>query len=126
MTLDVESMAQSSCGTGPPPAGREYLFKAQRTVDGRFSYHACTLAADLGTGDGQAMLAKAITIFGDPLAVSPPPASPGDPSSAVDLGAGTPLLVGGVFAVGVVAGLLVILRRRSETATRRRRLVPER
>ena len=106
----------ASCETPLPPAGTEWIFVASR-FEGELAVNLCTPHAAVGSDAGAAMLADAITTFGDgggaPPGGSPPPAAPvqGAGGAAVDL-MPIVLTVGLVALVGLVAGALLAVRGR--------------
>jgi hypothetical protein len=109
----------ASCETPMPPAGTEWIFVASR-FEGELAVNLCTPHAAVGSDAGAAMLADAITTFGDgggaPPGESPAPAAPvqgaggaaPDPMPIV-------LVVGLVTVIGVVAGALLVVRGRRRT-----------
>jgi hypothetical protein len=132
------------CGTPQPPVGSEWIFVSEPNERGLYSVIACTTHADLATPEGQALLTRATEVYGpvpdpapdEPIASAaaipdPSPATPvqtaaaiPDPSPAETaetapstVGAVLPIVLGVVFAVGVAAGLALILGRRSDDAT---------
>ncbi len=132
------------CGTRQPPVGSEWIFVTETNERGLFSVIACTTHADLATPEGQALLARAAEVYGrapdpppeqpvetapsipDPSPASPvetaatiPDPSPAEPVEAAASTVGTvlPIVLGVVFAVGVAAGLALILGRRRDDAT---------
>jgi hypothetical protein len=104
-----------SCGTHQPPLGTEWIFVTGRSERGFFSVHMCTTHADLGTEHGAELLAAANQVFGPPQA---PPEPEATAEAAQDgifvsiLGAVAPLGVALAFGFGLLAGLVLILRRR--------------
>jgi hypothetical protein len=148
------------CGMSPLPAGREYLFQTYPSESARYSLSGCSPQGDLATPDGQALLARAIELYGppaveptespapvaptvapteDPTPVAPtetptqlpapvaPTVAPTDappvpaesfadptPAGLVGslVGAAVPVALIVAFALGLVAGLALILRRR--------------
>jgi hypothetical protein len=116
--VQVEGGESSMCGMSAPPAGREYLFMPYTAESGRLALNLCSVVADLGTPEGQAVLAKAVATLGAPQAVAsaPPSAEPttpptDDPTATVM--ALLPVVLVGLFAVGLVAGFVGIWRRRT-------------
>lgn len=111
--LDVQGGDSASCGMNPPPAGNEYLFGAYESSPGQLGINACSLVADLGTPEGQALQAQADAALGPP---SPPPeaapSAPPDDSLSAQLGEKIPIIVVLLFGVGFLAGIYLILRRR--------------
>jgi hypothetical protein len=144
------------CGMSPLPAGREYLFQTYPSETARYALSGCSPQGDLATSDGQALLARAIELYGagagaptegptpaaptpgqptiapteDPTPAAPTPAAPtegatpGAPTAAPTavstptnpvgslLGTAVPIALVVAFALGVLAGLALILRRR--------------
>lgn len=106
----------ASCETPMPPAGTEWIFVASR-FEGELAVNLCTPHAAVGSDAGAAMLADAITTFGDgggaPPGESPPPAAPagGVGGTAVDP-MPIALTVGLVALAGLVAGALLVMRGR--------------
>jgi len=114
----------ASCETPLPPAGTEWIFVASRFEE-ELAVNLCTPHAAVGSDAGAAMLADAITTFGDgggtPQGESAPPAAPGEQGGggggvAPGLSPGA-LVVGSVAIVGLIAGVLLVVRRRSEGPT---------
>ena len=110
----------ASCETPLPPAGTEWIFVASRFED-ELAVNLCTPHAAVGSDAGGAMLADAIATFGEgggaPPGESAPPAAPGEPPVEGASGAAPDqlpvgLIVGSVAIVGLVAGALVVRRRR--------------
>ena len=106
----------ASCETPMPPAGTEWIFVAS-PFEGELAVNLCTPHAAVGSDAGAAMLADAITTFGDgggaPPGESPPPAAPaaGAGSAAVDP---MPIVLtaGLVGLAGLVGGAWLVVRRR--------------
>jgi hypothetical protein len=66
----------NSCGIDPPPAGSSWLWVGWPAEDGTFGTGLCSPAARLDSPEGQAMLAEAVTAFGEapaPAAETAPP-----------------------------------------------------
>ena len=113
----------ASCETPLPPAGTEWIFVASR-FEGELAVNLCTPHAAVGSDAGAAMLADAMSTFGDgggaPPGQSPPPAAPAEPAIEGGNGAASDelpvgLVVGSVAIVGLIAGALLVMRsRRSE------------
>jgi len=108
----------ASCGTPMPPAGSEWIFVASR-FEGELAVNLCTPHAAVGSDAGAAMLADAITTFGDggaaPPGESPPPEAPAQPEGAGGVAADPmPIVatVGIVAVVGLVAGFFLVARAR--------------
>lgn len=106
----------ASCGTTPLPVGTEWIFAAYRT-EGMYGTGLCSPHAAIATPEGQAMLADALQTFGQPPPVATgPPAGPAEGSdltavASAFVGALGPLLFVIVFGVGLLLGLVAILRR---------------
>jgi hypothetical protein len=106
----------ASCETPLPPAGTEWIFVASR-FEGELAVNLCTPHAPVGSDPGAAMLADAITTFGDgggaPPGQSPPPAAavPSAGGAAVDP---MPILLaaGLVTLIGTAVGALLVVRGR--------------
>lgn len=117
----------ASCGTTPPAQGSRWLWIAWRPGNnGDFGTGLCSPAYDLGTPEGQAVFAEAVTVF---TGVAPPtptvvtaaesidPATTPDPAAAArDQAAVT--IIGGLL-VGSLAlfGALIVVARRSRSGT---------
>lgn len=110
-----------SCGTHQPPLGTEWIFVTGRSERGLYSVHMCTTHADLATDHGAALLASATEVFGpaqappgpDPTAESAAESAPGGLVVSI-LGAVAPLAVAIAFGLGLIGGLVLILRRRED------------
>jgi hypothetical protein len=112
--LDVEGIQESSCGTNAPPPGHEYLFVVWRDDAGRFSYHGCSVAADLATDDGQARLAHAQSVFGPPSTPEPQAGAPASDPVQDAIGAATmflPFVAVLLFGAAFLLGIVGVLRR---------------
>lgn len=101
-----------SCGTNPPAGGREWIFVAGRNDVGRYVVGLCSTYGALDTEFGQALLAEAKAVFGpgrlpETVASPPPTSSTGDPASLVSTV--VPVAIAFLFAVGLLAGLFVVL-----------------
>jgi hypothetical protein len=105
------------CGSTTPPAGGEYLFVTYATETARFNINGCSVQADVVSPEGQVLLARAVGRFGPGIAPDPDP--PPAATSGVDvasivggiLGALGPLLLVVAFGVGLMLGLVGVLRR---------------
>ncbi len=105
------------CGSTTPPAGGEYLFVTYATETSRFNINGCSVQADVASPEGQALLARAIGRFG--TGVAPDPDPPPIATSGVDvgsivkgiLGALGPLVLVVAFGVGLMLGLVGVLKR---------------
>lgn len=123
------------CGTRQPPVGTEWIFISDTDERGLFSVSACSTHADLATPEGQALLARAAEVYGGPAPDPPPdepvetaptipdpaPAEPVETAEPADTATSMvrtvlPLVLAVVFAVGVAAGLFLILGRRRDDA----------
>jgi hypothetical protein len=123
------------CGPTSPPAGGEYLFVTYTSETSRLAISGCSVQADLDTPDGAAMLARAIELYGQgaaaqpTVAAQPSPAVSSSPAvttavpGAVEPATGpyaalvttaVPVIMVIAFGLGVVGGLLLILRRRRD------------
>lgn len=110
----------ASCGMNPLPAGHGYLFMTYPSETARLALSLCSPHGDLATPDGQALLARAIELYGPGVAPptdAPAPAEPSvhpTPAGLVEtiMGAAVPVAVLVAFALGLIAGLALILRRR--------------
>jgi hypothetical protein len=112
VTIDVDQMDESSCGTDPPPAGRQFLFVAWEADELRYGMNLCTVVADLGTDEGQAMLATVVDRLGAPIPIGAAPPGSGDGDGLLaDL---VPMGLGLLAAFAVVAGLFVWISRRDD------------
>ena len=115
VVLQVQGGDSAACGMNPPPAGSEYLFAAYEDESGQLAINGCSVAADLSTPDGQALLAQAEATLGPPSTA--PPSTGGDPppdSAAGQIGAVVPIVIVGLFLVGAVLGFVGLRRRRTE------------
>jgi hypothetical protein len=104
-----------SCGTHQPPLGTEWIFVTGRSERGFFSVHMCTTHADLATEHGAELLAAANEVYGPPQAPPEPEATAEAEQDGIFvsiLGAVAPLGVALAFGFGLLAGLVLILRRR--------------
>lgn len=118
----------ASCGMSPLPAGRGYLFMTYPSETSKHALSLCSPQGDLATGDGQALLARAVDLYGAgvaaptdaPIATAPASSQPADASgdpTAIDAIASVaasvaPLALVIAFAVGLLGGVALILRRR--------------
>ena len=106
----------ASCETALPPAGTEWIFIASR-FEGELAVNLCTPHAAVASDAGAAMLADAIATFGDggggtPPGETPPPAAPVQGSGAAADMLPIVTAVGLVGLGGLVAGALLVRRRR--------------
>lgn len=115
VNLHVESPMESSCGTSAPPAGHEHLFVLWRDDSGRFLFHSCSVAADLSTDDGRVRLAQAQALFGPGVGPDASPGTPAPPDVAsiatAVVGTFAPLLLMIAFGVGLILGVVGVLKR---------------
>lgn len=114
----------SMCGMSPLPAGREYLFQTYPSETSRHALSGCSPQGDLATPDGQALLARAVELYGGggaPPSEPPPPAATTaapttdpSPTALVDtiVGAAIPISLAVALGLGIIAGVTLILRRR--------------
>jgi len=104
------------CGSTSPPAGGEYLFVTYTSETSRLAISGCSVQADITGPEGAATLARAIQIYGSGAA---PPTDAPTPTSQPSLVGGSiaatilALAVALIFGLGVVVGLVALLRRRS-------------
>lgn len=104
----------ADCRIRPLPVGSGYIFVAYPS-EGLYSVGLCSPHAPLAAPEGQAMLADAARVFGGggppanaPPATSPPTAGP-DPAAVAS--AVLPFAVAMVLGVGVLLGVVGVLRR---------------
>lgn len=109
------------CGPTSPPAGGEYLFVTYVSETSRLTINGCSVQADVSTPEGAAMLARAVALFGPGAAPPseapvPPDVSSAQPSDGGVVGTimrtAAPIALAAAFALGLIAGLAPILRRR--------------
>jgi hypothetical protein len=106
----------ASCETPLPPAGTEWIYVASK-FEGQLAVNLCTPHAAVASDAGAAMLADAITTFGDgggPPPGESPPAAPGAPGPGAGAAADPlpiALVVGSVAAIGLIAGALLVVRK---------------
>lgn len=125
--LSARSFGDSAgCGTNLPAPGTAWIWVAWLPEDGGdLGTGLCNPHAQLGTPEGDAMLADAISTYGGVMTTEPPgaptgsaepassapPASGKNPATAVDWG--VPIVLGTVgLAVVVLLGAVLIARRR--------------
>lgn len=101
-----------SCGTHAPGQGTEWIFIAGRNEVGRYGVSMCSTHAPLAAPEGQALLADAQDVFGAPAVPVQPPADDNEIDATSPIESVLPILLGGLFAVGLVGGLFGILGRR--------------
>lgn len=110
--FDVDPTQASLCGGMNVAVGRAYLFGTGRLDDGRFRADSCGFPVDLGTDYGQGLLEEATTRFGG-ITITDPPAAPEPAPSTAGVEAAVPLVLVGLFVIGLVAGVLAIVHRRT-------------
>jgi hypothetical protein len=121
VTLEVMGGGDASCGTVAPPAGRQFLFVSYETGDGTFGLNLCSVAADLATPEGVAILDQVVARLGPPVVVDPPPEPTPEPSPtdvAETTGLSSIVLpIGGalLLAIVVAGGLFALAGRRRRT-----------
>ena len=96
----------NSCGTNAPTQGTEWIFIAGRNEVGRYGVSLCSTHAPLDAPEGQALLAEAQDVFGAPAVPVPPLADNNDIDTASPIETVLPIVLGGLFAVGLVGGLV--------------------
>jgi hypothetical protein len=113
--LRVQSAESNTCGTTAPTAGREHLFVLWREDGGDLLFHLCSVAADLGTDDGQARLAQAEAMLGPGATAEPvqaaPSSSPGATIVEVASGVIVPLVMVVLVGVAFLLAVVAVLRR---------------
>jgi hypothetical protein len=121
VTLEVMGGGDASCGTVAPPAGRQFLFVSYETGTGTFGLNLCSVAADLATPDGIAILDQVVATLGPPAVVDPPPEPTPEPSPTSVGGTtertGIALPIGGavLLTILVVGGVVALAGRRRRT-----------
>lgn len=109
---DPASGFGNSCGVNAPGQGSEWIFIAGRDEVGRYGVSLCSTHAPLAAAEGQLLLAEAEAVFGPPAVPEPPLADRNDIDTSPPIDTVLPILLGGLFAVGLVGGLFGILGRR--------------
>lgn len=110
----------ADCRVPYPAAGSSWIYVAYLLPDTGAQLHTnlCSPQGRLDTPEGQAMLADAISVFGEGVSPSPstlPSSGPLDPIGTI-VGDIAPI-IGAVAVVGIVfAGLALLLRRRDGEA----------
>jgi hypothetical protein len=105
------------CGSTTPAPGGEYLFVTYQSDTARFNINGCSVQADVASPEGHALLARAIGRFGPGVATDPDPpptATSGSDLGAIAagvLGALAPFVLVVAFGVGLMLGLVGVLRR---------------
>ncbi len=106
----------ASCGTSVPPAGSEWIWVTFLPEDGGDPVAGlCSPHAQLGTVEGDAMLADAASTYGG---IAPPGTTPTDPPAAapqspVAAELGVPIVLATVgLGLAVLLGAVVVARRR--------------
>lgn len=115
----------ASCGMSPLPAGHGYLFMTYPSETSPHALSLCSPQGDLATPDGQALLARAVQLYG---AGAAPPGDSTPATVAPSAGYGDPTVIGLItsvvaglaplalviaFALGLLGGVALILRRRT-------------
>jgi hypothetical protein len=114
---------ESSCGTSAPPAGTEWIWVTFVGERGDLMTGLCNPHGQLGTPEGDALLADATKTFGG---IAPPGATATDPPEAApETPAETPPIrseLGGAIVLGTVGlagalllGVVLFARRRVDT-----------
>jgi hypothetical protein len=101
-----------SCGTNAPTQGTEWIFIAGRNEVGRYGVSLCSTHAPLAAPEGQALLGEAQDVFGAPAVPKPPIPDKNAIDTASPIETVLPIVLGGLFVVGLVGGLFGILGRR--------------
>lgn len=108
---------EASCGTSLPPAGTNWIWVTFLPEGGGDPVTGlCNPHGQLGTPEGDAMLADATATYGGiappgAAATDPPEAAPGSP--AIPAEAGVPILLGTVgLAFALMFGVVLLARRR--------------
>ena len=108
---------EASCGISLPPAGTNWIWVAFLSDGGSDpSTGLCNPHGQLGTPEGDALLAEATATYGGiaspgAAATDPPNAAPGSP--AVPAEAGGPIVLGTVgLALALLLGVVLFARRR--------------
>ncbi len=115
----------ASCGMSPLPVGHGYLFMTYPSETSPHALSSCSPQGDLATPDGRALLARAVQLYGDGAA---PPGDSAPATVAPSDGYGDPTVIGligslaggvvpialvSAFALGLLGGVALILRRRT-------------
>ena len=113
---------ESSCGTSAPPAGTEWIWVTFVGERGELMTGLCSPHGQLGTPEGDALLADATKTFGG---IAPPGTATDPPEAAPETPAGTPPVgpeLGGAIVLGTVGlagavllGVVLFARRRVDT-----------
>lgn len=123
--LNATSFGDSaSCGVAPPTPDTSWLWVAFALEDGTFGTGLCSLYGQLGTPEGDAMLAEALAVFDGvaPPGAEPTPgvplptAAPGPEEIARDTSG---LLVGGgvvLASLALFGGLVLVARRQDRSS----------
>ena len=104
------------CGPTSPAAGGEFLFVTYQSETSRYAINGCSVQVDVSTPEGQALVARTVGWFGPgaaPSATDPPPQAPDDPAGDV-AAILAPAAIVSLFALGLVGGALLVLRRRQD------------
>jgi hypothetical protein len=102
----------AACGTNAPPAGSSWVWVAYR-AEGELVSGLCSPHAQLGTPEGDALLADATEVYGGVVLsepTGPPEAAPATPVPA-DM---APVILAGTIGLGLVIflGVALLARRR--------------
>jgi hypothetical protein len=113
---------ESSCGTSAPAAGTQWIWVTFVGEQADFMTGLCDPHGELGTPEGDALLADATKTFGG---VAPPGATESDPPEAAQTPPETPPArteLGGAIVLGTVGlagalllGVVLVARRRAST-----------
>lgn len=123
--VEVALGDSAGCGIDPLPPGRAMLFVTYTSETSRHAISGCSVMAPLDSPEGAAMSARARELYGGgsaPQSSEAPPVAPTAEPAAADpataglvetiVSAAIPLTLVVAFALGLVAGLALILRRR--------------
>jgi hypothetical protein len=103
----------ASCGTAEPPPGSAWLWVAYRS-EGELYAGLCSPHGQLGTPEGDALLAEATKAYGG-VALSDPSEPPEAAPSAPVPAEMAPVILAGTIGIGVVmfVGVALLARRRN-------------
>jgi len=122
--LSADSFSgESSCGTGAPAAGTEWIWVTFVGERGDLMTGLCNPHGQLGTPEGDALLADATKTFGGiappgATATDPPAAAPETPAETPPVGSelGGAIVLGTVGLAGaLLLGVVLFARRRVDT-----------
>ena len=107
----------AACGTTPPTPGTRWIWVTWLGEGGDPVTGLCSPAGQLGTTEGDAMLADAVRTFGGtPIAEATGPPEPA-PSPVVPEGSEPAIVIGTIgLGVAIFAGAVLLARRRSRVA----------